>query len=107
MSLQEQIQREIEQEAKLDKIIEKRIKDYSRNYRVVPVREEADAVLIFNREKIYEYGFYLISEEGNTILDMAPENIKLIYLKNRNPRDSKKATHGRIKKTASRKKFAN
>ena len=59
MSLQEQIQREIEQEAKLDKIIGKRIKDYSRNYRVVPVREEADAVLIFNRKKNLRIWFLL------------------------------------------------
>ena len=109
MSLQ-QIQREIQQEGEIDKKIDsmvKRIlKQKSNNkYRVVSTKKDSDVALVFVRSNLSKY--HIVSTSNNEDIEWFENDnrITLIYLKNRNPHDSKRCTIGDIKNVAPPKKF--
>ena len=106
-----EIQQEMQQEAKIDKAINNIVKrllkqNQNRKYRIVSTRKEASALLIFIRSQLSSYSFVL-NEENNETLDRYEhdDRITIIFLKNKNPHDSKNATRGDINKNASAKKF--
>ena len=107
MSLQQRIQREIDEEARIDKRIEALKKHFLRQhankkYRIVSTRKEADAILFFNRTNLTKYNIMLnedINEETKEVLESCEHNpyITLVFLKNKNPHDAKLATCGDIR----------
>ena len=105
MSLQQQIQREMQQEAKIDKTINNIVKrllklpDYKK-YRIINDRKNSDAILVFNRYDLTTYNIALNDNKSKN-LDEAiriSNNANFFYLKNKNSHDSKNSTLGQIKK---------
>ena len=102
MSLQT-IQQEMQQEAKIDKTINgivKRLLKCNQNnrYRIVSSKKQSDAILIFNRYNLSTYSFVL-NEKNNEALNEYERDsrITMVYLKNKNTHDAKRATYGDIK----------
>ena len=103
MSLQQQIQREIDEEARIDKRIEsmkKRIlkQPGNRKYRILSTNNGADAALVFVSKNLTKYSIVLY-EENNEILNGFENDSRfsMIFLKNKNPHDTKLTTYGYIK----------
>ena len=111
MSLLRQIQEEMEREAKIDRAIESIKRRFlkqqvNKKYRIVSTRKEADALLIFDRNDLSKYSFALNEDYCNSLTQLISLNSStVVYLKNRNPRDSKTSALGDIKNIAPRKKF--
>ena len=110
MSLQQQIQEEIQREAFIDKRIENIKKRFfkqpaNRKYRIVSTRKEADSVLLFDRTDLTKYSMFLCGEH-NEVLEMCDNEptITKIYLKNKNPHDAKASTYGDIRRSAPKRK---
>ena len=102
MSLQT-IQQEMQQEAKIDKTINgivNRLLKWNENkrYRIVSSRKQSDAILVFNRYNLSTYSFVL-NEENNEALNEYEHDsrITMVFLKNTNPHDTKRATLGDIR----------
>ena len=110
MSLQVQIQREMQREAKIDKTIERLLKIFlkqpgNKKYKTIPSKKGADAVLIFERLDIVKYSMFLC-DENNEFLEECIENpslVTLVFLKNKNPHDARSITYGDIRSTLPRK----
>ena len=98
MSLRQQIQREIDEEARIEKLIEKKRQKIlklpeNRKYRFVATKDKTHAFLIIDRYDITRYSI-LTNEDDAAIARMeARPNIH----KNTNPRDSLKTTAGSIR----------
>ena len=97
------IQQEMEQEAKIDKAIDGIINcllKYNENkrYHIVSSRKQSDAILVFNRYNLSTYSFVL-NEENNAALNEYERDsrITMVYLKNKNTHDAKRATYGDIR----------
>ena len=102
MSLQT-IQQEMQQEAKIDKTINgivNRLLKYNENkkYRIVSSKKQSDAILVFNRYNLLTYSF-ILNEENNEALNEYERDsrITMVYLKNKNTHDAKRATYGDIR----------
>ena len=104
MSLQQQIEREMQQEAKIDKYIDalvKRVLKENRQYRLINDRKNSDAILVFSRYDLTTYNIVLNDNKSKNLdeaIRISNNNVKIFYLKNKNPRDSKNSTLGQIKK---------
>ena len=102
MSLQT-IQQEMQQEAKIDKTINgivNRLLKYNENkkYRIVSSKKQSDAILVFNRYNLSTYSFVLNEENNEDIIRYERDNrITMVFLKNKNPHDAKRATYGDIR----------
>ena len=98
MSLQQQIQREIDEEARIEKI-EKRFfrNPLNRKYRKVKSRDEAHAILVFDRHNLSKY-YIIINKEDAAITNCERDpNMVLIFLKSTNPHDVTNGIIGDIK----------
>ena len=96
------IEREIQQEAKIDKTIEKlttRWFKQHKHFRRVDTREKSTAMIIFNRAELHKYTL-IYNEENNPTLDsyMNDDRLTVIFVRNTNPRDRNKNTLGCIRK---------
>ena len=105
-----ELQREMQLEAEIDKKIEKLKKSFlkqpsNRKYRIIPTKDGADAVLLFDRSDLRTYNIVLC-KDNNEFIEMCDREptITKIYLKNKNPHDAKATTLGDIRKSAPRKK---
>ena len=106
MSLQQQIQREIDEAAKMERFLEKKKLKVlklpkNRCYELVNSKDKADAFLIFNSKDFTKYTIlaYKKEEEEKIIELESSPNIFLFLLRNTNRRDVKRTTHGTIKST--------
>ena len=84
-----------------DKHIKKFLKRFFKNFpqfKEVPERKGCHGILMFNEEDLKNYHVFL-NDDLNKELTEAEESglFKMVYLKNTNPRDSKKTTYGSIK----------
>ena len=102
--LQQQIQREMEEEAKKEKKIAAMVKKVFkttevRKYRKASTRKLADAVFILDRTNLNNYCFVLYEEadEHQKVCIENPNNV-VIFLKNKNPHDGRKATCGEARR---------
>ena len=102
MSLQT-IQQEMQQEAKIDKAINgivNRLLKYNENkrYRIVSSRKQSDAILVFKRYNLSTY-LFVLNEENNEALNEYERDsrVTMVFLKNTNPHDTKRATLGDIR----------
>ena len=102
MSLQQQIQREIDEEARIDKRIENLKKKIlrrpgNRKYRFVDTKDKAHAFLVFDRAYLSKYSI-ISYEEDETITKLESNPMFTIFpIRNTNPRDSRTATNGDIR----------
>ena len=101
MSLHQQIQREINERAKLESLIEKKKKKVlklpqNRCFRLIDNPNIADAFLIFNPDDVTVYTITLNNKDTARELEAYPD--AFVYpLRNTNRRDSKNATKGNIR----------
>ena len=103
MSLQQQIQREMEEEAKREKKVAAVVKKVFKNsdirrYRETSTRKGADGVFLLDRTDLNNYIFAL-NEENNEHLNKCienPDNV-VIFLRNKNPHDGRKSSFGDIR----------
>ena len=99
--LRQQIQNEIDREAKIDRMIEAKTKKFFKKnkqfYRVGQM-EDYDAILIFSRDDLTKYQIYLKVEIENCTdrLDILPR-VTLIYIKNKNKHDNRLHTYSFLK----------
>ena len=99
--LRQQIQNEIEREAKIDRMIEAKVKKFFKKnkqfYRVDETKDH-DAILIFSRDDLTKYQIYLKVEIKNYTdrLDQL-QRVTLIYIKNKNKHDNRLHTYSFLK----------
>ena len=104
MSLQQQIQREIDEQARIERLIEKKkhkVLKYpeNRKYRLTDSKDKAHAFLVFNRADLTTFGI-LSDEDEELVCKLEGEpTIHIFPLRNTNPRDSQRATKGSIRAT--------
>ena len=101
MSLQQQIQREMNDYAKLEKYLEKRKKRILRFpenkcFKEISDPDNADAFLIFNIERLPDYILYPNTEGALECLREASNQYIFFPLRNTNRRDTKSTTRGSI-----------
>ena len=105
MSLQQQIQREIDEAAKMERFLEKKklkILKLPKNrcYELVNSKDKADAILIFNSKDFTKYTILAYKKEEEKIIELeSSPNIFFFLLRNTNRRDVKRTTQGTIKST--------
>ena len=74
MSLQQQIQREIDEEARIDRVIEAYKKKFlkmkcNRKYKITNNKKEANMLIIFDRTDVTKYNMVLYDEKDKGIKD--------------------------------------
>ena len=99
--LRQQIQNEIEREAKIDRMIEAKTKKFlKRNKQFYQVDETKsyDAILIFSRNDLTKYEIYLKVDTENCRdrLEILPK-ATLVYIKNKNKHDNRLHTYSFLK----------
>ena len=99
----EAIQREQQQELKIDKAIEKiatRWLKRNKHFRKVYSFKDATAFLMFLRTKLSHFTL-VYKEESNDFIQnyLNDDGVTIVFLKSTNPHDSNKSTLGYMKKT--------
>ena len=102
MSLQ-QIQREMEREARIDRAIEKKFKkllktSMYKRYCTVERREIADALIVFFHFNLNIYHFCLNDEKALGFAVTDPR-LTIFFLRSKNPHDAKRIAIGDIRST--------
>ena len=102
MSLQQQIQREIDEEARIDRKIESFKKSFlkyksNRKYTITPTRKDANIIIVFDRTNVSKYDI-VFNDESDESLKRCETNPRytMVCLKNKNPRDTRSNTLGDI-----------
>ena len=85
-----------------EKKIKKILKDFfkvNKQFKEVSEQTNCDAVLIFNKDNLKSYHIVIRSEINNPVPPPEPDDsYTLIFLKNSNPHDSRKATRGYVRR---------
>ena len=87
-----QIQQEIDREAKIDRMIEAKVKKNlkeNRQFYRVSQRKGCDGIMIFYRDNLLKY-YMVLNGEKNTFLDDPNflDGITLVFVKNKNKHDN-------------------
>ena len=104
MSLQQSIEREIQQEAMKDREIEvfkKKFlrKFFTKKYKLVNTRKEASIIIIYDRVNSDTLRFHVHDEKSEELNSYEEDSrYTLIYLKYKNPRDTKATAMGDVKR---------
>ena len=70
------------------------------NFKEVPGRKGCDALLLIDKKNLRNFTMFLNDDLNKDITEAEESGLfKMVYLKNTNPRDSKKATYGIIKRS--------
>ena len=82
-----------------DKKINKAVKQFmdKRPFKLVGSLEEADILVIFNRNDLQKFNVIMKSDHSEAMVNMLPANFKTYYFKSVNPRDNKHTSIGFIK----------
>ena len=68
------------------------------NFKEVPGRKGCDAMLMFDKKNLQNFTIFLNDDLNKDMIEAVESGLlNIIFLKNTNPRDSKKATYGIIK----------
>ena len=90
LQLQRQIQEEIDREAKIDRMIESKIRRFlkhTKNLKQVYRQEDCDTIMIFNRDDLtYAHAFYICDPKEEINFH---DRSTIFYFKNKNKHDSK------------------
>ena len=102
MATLQQIQEEMRREAAIDRKIENFKKKFlklksNKKYKFVPTRKESNIIIVFNRVNLTEYNIVLNDDKdvGLKRCETDPNYI-MLFLKNKNPRDTRSNTLGDI-----------
>ena len=90
LQLQRQIQEEIDREAKIDRLIESKLRRFlkrTKNLKQVYRQEDCDAIMIFDRDDLTSVHTFYIDDPKEKI-DF-PDRTTIFYFKNKNKHDSK------------------
>ena len=69
-----------------------------KQFKEVPGRKDCDAMLMFNKTNLKTFTIFLNDDLNKGMIEAVESGLlNIIFLKNTNPRDSKKATYGIIK----------
>ena len=85
LQLQRQIQEEIDREAKIDRLIESKLKRFlkhTKNLKQVYRQEDCDAIMIFNRDDLTSVHTFYIGDPKEEI--NFPDRSTIFYFKNKN-----------------------
>ena len=64
------------------------------------LKKQSDAILVFNRYNLSTYSFVLNEENNESLNELERDShITMVYLKNKNTHDTKRATYGDIRNT--------
>ena len=68
------------------------------NFKEVPGRKGCDAILMFDKKNLQNLTIFLNDDLNKDMIEAVESGLlNIIFLKNTNPRDSKKVTYGIIK----------
>ena len=90
LQLQRQIQEEIDREAKIDRLINKKIKRFlttTKNLKQVYRQEDCDTIIAFNRDDLSHSNAFFVNDLKEKI-DF-PDRTTIFYFKNKNNHNSK------------------
>ena len=80
------------------KIFLKKFFKQNTNFKEVPGRKGCDAMLLFDKKNLQNFTIFLNDDLNKDMIEAVESGLlNIIFLKNTNPRDSKKATYGIIK----------
>ena len=100
LQLQRQIQEEIDKEAKIDRIINNRVKSFfkkNKNFKIVKNISDSDVALVFRRDNPVFCNMALTNNEF-PFYSVKDENLyTIIYAKNKNTHDAKLHSYANIK----------
>ena len=110
MSLQQQIEEEMQREAKIDKAIDAKLRRWfkaNKSYKRVYSRAESTGLLIFIRSNLANYTFIYNNYTNESIpIFETDQRVTVVYVKNKNHHDSNKTTLSNINRSmVSNKKF--
>ena len=92
-----------------EKRVQKFLKDFFKDFpqfKEVPERKGCHSILMFDEEDLKNYHVFLNNDSNEEITDALNNDLfRVVYLKNTNPRDSKKSTFGHIKHSKPSKNF--
>ena len=102
---QERCENLMEDVEKQEKVKQKQVKKYLKNFfkenpnfREVPERKGCHALLIFDEDNLQNHHLFLNDDSNQDITEAIETDIlKVVYLINTNPRDSKSSSYGYIK----------
>ena len=105
-----QIHQEIDREAKIDRMIESKVKKFlkeNKQFYRVGQRKGCDAIIVFYRDDLSRYHIKL-NVELNDYTDRLDElpRATLIYIKNKNKHDNRLHTYSFLRESAPSKKYS-
>ena len=69
-----------------------------KQFKEVPTINNCDAMLVFNKNDLKSYHIVVITETKKyTDFPTEDDSYKVVFLKNTNPHDSRKTTHGHVR----------
>ena len=89
LQLRNQIQEEMEREAKIDSLINKKIKRFlhcTKNLKQVYRQEDCDTIMVFNRDDLSQSNVFFVNNPKEKI-DF-PDRTTIFYFKNKNNHNS-------------------
>ena len=106
LQLQRQIQDEIDQEAKIDRLIEAKTKKFlkhNKQFRRVDHYTNCDATIIYHRDDLTRWYIRLSHEDNYPIEDL--DKVTCVYIKNKNKHDNALHTYSFLRDRAPSKKY--
>ena len=77
------------------------------NFKEVPERKGCDAIMMFDKKNLQDFTIFLNDDLNKDMIETVESGLfNTIFLKNTNPRDSKKATYGIIKHSKPSKSYS-
>ena len=107
LQLQRQIQEEIDKEAKIDRLIESKLKrflKYNKQFRRVDHYTNCDATTIYYRDDLTRWHIRLSHEDNYPIEDL--DKVTCVYIKNKNKHDNRLHTYSFLRDRAPSKKYS-
>ena len=93
-----------------DKRIRKFLKKFFKkntNFKEVPERKGCDAIMMFDKKNLQDFTIFLNDDLNKDMIETVESGLfNTNFLKNTNPRDSKKATYGIIKHSKPSKSYS-
>ena len=91
--LQRQIQEEIDREAKIDRLIENKVKKFlkqNKQFKLVNERKDCDAILYFYRDSIIKINFCVDNKEESLPFN---DRFSYFFIKNKNTHHTKQHSY--------------
>ena len=106
-TLRQQIQQEIDREAKIDRMIESKVKKFlkeNRQFYRVDHYTNCDATIIYCRDDLTRWYIRLSHEDNYPIEDL--DKVTCVYIKNKNKHDNRLHTYSFLRDRVPSKKYS-